>query len=100
MVVSDESARLHCRWWNLPYMERYFKVGDNLFIHGSDPDVGIQRILSSDTLFGQDMPLDGAPHVRSGEPPFHRAALDVQRIQREDIVMWNLVVPKHSPKRM
>lgn len=33
-ILSDGSARLHCRWWNLPFMERYFKTGDTLFVHG------------------------------------------------------------------
>ncbi|HVY71947.1 MAG TPA: ATP-dependent DNA helicase RecG [Verrucomicrobiae bacterium] len=34
LILSDGSTRLHCRWWNLPYMERYFKVGDEVFVHG------------------------------------------------------------------
>src|ERR1700690_3105361 len=24
LVLSDGTGRLHCRWWNLPYMEKYF----------------------------------------------------------------------------
>src|SRR5262245_18195233 len=24
LVLDDGSARLHCRWWNLPYMQNYF----------------------------------------------------------------------------
>src|SRR5258707_13698991 len=27
LVLDDGTARLHCRWWNLPFMERYFAVG-------------------------------------------------------------------------
>ena len=34
LLVDDGSARLHCRWWNAPYMERYFKHGDEVFIFG------------------------------------------------------------------
>lgn len=34
LILSDGTARLHCRWWNLPFMERYFKVGDEVFIFG------------------------------------------------------------------
>jgi ATP-dependent DNA helicase RecG len=33
-VLDDGSARLHCRWWNLPFMEKYFKVGDEVFVFG------------------------------------------------------------------
>ncbi|MDE3067892.1 MAG: ATP-dependent DNA helicase RecG [Verrucomicrobiota bacterium] len=34
LVLDDGSARLHCRWWNLPFMERYFAVGDEVFVFG------------------------------------------------------------------
>src|SRR5829696_8136443 len=28
MILDDGTARLHCRWWNLPFMEKYFHQGD------------------------------------------------------------------------
>ena len=31
-VIDDGTARLHCRWWNVPYMDRYFRVGDDLLV--------------------------------------------------------------------
>ncbi|MBI5773722.1 MAG: ATP-dependent DNA helicase RecG [Verrucomicrobia bacterium] len=34
LILEDGSARLHCRWWNLPWMENYFAVGDEVFVHG------------------------------------------------------------------
>lgn len=34
LIVDDGSARLHCRWWNMPFMERYFTQGDEVFIFG------------------------------------------------------------------
>jgi len=34
LVLSDGTARLHCRWWNLPYMEKYFAVGDEVLVFG------------------------------------------------------------------
>src|SRR5437867_1245301 len=33
-VLDDGSARLHCRWWNLPFMEKYFAVGDEVVVFG------------------------------------------------------------------
>ena len=33
-VLDDGMARLHCRWWNLPFMEKYFAVGDEVFVFG------------------------------------------------------------------
>ncbi len=34
IVLDDGTARLHCRWWNLPFMEKYFAVGDEVFVYG------------------------------------------------------------------
>ena len=34
VILDDGSAHLHCRWWNLPQMERFFDVGDELVVHG------------------------------------------------------------------
>ena len=33
-VLDDGTARLHCRWWNLPFLEKYFAVGDEVFVFG------------------------------------------------------------------
>ncbi len=34
IILDDGSARLHCRWWNLPFMEKYFARGDEVFVYG------------------------------------------------------------------
>ena len=34
LVLDDGTARLHCRWWNLPFMENYFAVGDEVVVYG------------------------------------------------------------------
>ncbi len=34
LILSDGSGRLHCRWWNLPFMENYFAVGNDVFAYG------------------------------------------------------------------
>jgi ATP-dependent DNA helicase RecG len=33
-ILEDGTARLHCRWWNLPYMQNYFSTGERLFVYG------------------------------------------------------------------
>lgn len=33
-ILDDGTARLHCRWWNLPWLEDKFRVGDEVFVHG------------------------------------------------------------------
>jgi ATP-dependent DNA helicase RecG len=34
MILDDGTGRLHCRWWNLPYMEKYFAMGDDVLVFG------------------------------------------------------------------
>ena len=34
IVLDDGTARLHCRWWNLPFMERLFQIGDDVMVYG------------------------------------------------------------------
>src|ERR1044071_8194284 len=33
-ILEDATGRLHCRWWNLPFMEKYFAVGDEVMVFG------------------------------------------------------------------
>src|SRR5688572_33484499 len=33
-ILDDGTARLHCRWWNLPFMEKYFRLGDEVMVFG------------------------------------------------------------------
>jgi ATP-dependent DNA helicase RecG len=34
LILDDGTARLHCRWWNLPFMEKYFQTGDEVVVYG------------------------------------------------------------------
>jgi ATP-dependent DNA helicase RecG len=34
IILEDGTGRLHCRWWNLPYMEKYFAVGNEVLVFG------------------------------------------------------------------
>jgi ATP-dependent DNA helicase RecG len=34
IILDDGSTRLHCRWWNLPFMRNYFAMGDEVFVYG------------------------------------------------------------------
>ena len=33
-VLDDNSAQLHLRWWNMPYIENYFNTGDEVLAYG------------------------------------------------------------------
>ncbi len=46
-IIDDGTARLHCRWWNMPYMNRYYKTGNTVYVHGK---------LSSEKPRGMDHP--------------------------------------------
>ncbi len=39
LILEDGTGRLHCRWWNLPFMENYFRVGQELFVYGKVRDL-------------------------------------------------------------
>ncbi len=39
IILDDGSARLHCRWWNLPFMQNYFAQGDEVFVFGKPIEI-------------------------------------------------------------
>src|SRR5687767_1152247 len=49
LVLDDGTARLHCRWWNLPFMERYFQIGDEVMVFGKPLSVRPRTIDHPDT---------------------------------------------------
>ena len=34
LIIDDGTGRLHCHWWNLPFMEKYFAAGDDVMVFG------------------------------------------------------------------
>jgi ATP-dependent DNA helicase RecG len=48
-VLDDGTARLHCRWWNLPFMEKYFAVGDEVMVFGKPVSVKPRTIDHPET---------------------------------------------------
>src|ERR1041385_2301699 len=48
-VLDDGTARLHCRWWNLPFMEKYFQVGDDVMVFGKPISLKPRTIDHPDT---------------------------------------------------
>jgi ATP-dependent DNA helicase RecG len=35
LILDDGTAYLYCRWWNLPFMEKYFKKDDDVLAYGT-----------------------------------------------------------------
>ena len=34
LILDDGTGRMHCRWWNMPYLEGHFEVGTELLVVG------------------------------------------------------------------
>ncbi len=34
LILDDGTGRLHCRWWNLPFMQQFFHQGDEVLAYG------------------------------------------------------------------
>jgi len=49
LILDDGTARLHCRWWNLPFMEKYFAVGDDVVVFGKPVSLRPRTIDHPDT---------------------------------------------------
>ena len=35
IILEDGTARLHCRWWNLPFIRHQFALGDEVLVYGT-----------------------------------------------------------------
>jgi ATP-dependent DNA helicase RecG len=69
LVIDDGSARLHCRWWNLPFMERYFKQGDEVFVFGKMSSVKPRTMDHPETEV-IDSPEDESIHMNRVVPVY------------------------------
>jgi ATP-dependent DNA helicase RecG len=61
IVLEDGTARLHCRWWNLPFMERVFEVGDEVMVFGKP------RLLKPRTIDHPETEIIDATSDEPGE---------------------------------
>ena len=60
IILDDGSARLHCRWWNLPYMQKYFQQGDEVLVYGKVNSVRPRMIDHPESEIidaGDEMPI-------------------------------------------
>ena len=49
IILDDGTARLRCRWWNLPFMEKYFAIGDEVMVFGKVKSLKPRTIDHPDT---------------------------------------------------
>src|SRR6185503_3979628 len=62
----------------------------------SDLHAGIQRVAAADLGRAQRVSLDRLQHVGGGELALHRALVEVDGEQREDVAVRDLVVPRRA----
>src|SRR5580700_5371835 len=55
LIMDDGSGRLHCRWWNLPFMEKYFKTGEEVVVFGKPASLRPRTIDHPETEVVQRM---------------------------------------------
>ena len=55
LIIDDGSGRLHCRWWNLPFMEKYFKTGEEVVVFGKPASLRPRTLDHPETEIVQRM---------------------------------------------
>lgn len=48
-ILDDGTARLHCRWWNLPFLQNYFAQGDDVLVYGAPNSLKPRTIDHAET---------------------------------------------------
>ena len=91
VVIEDDSARLHCRWWNLPYMDRYFSVGQEVLVYGKISSLKPRAISHPETeTLGDE--ADESPHLNAIVPVYPLTEGIGQRALRR--LVWRVL---HDP---
>jgi len=86
-ILDDGSGRLHCRWWNLPFMEKYFKVGDEVVVFGKPVSLRPRTIDHPETEVVLE--LDVSIHLKRIAPIYPLTEGLPQRWLRS--LLWRLV---------
>lgn len=50
-IVEDSTGRLHCRWWNMPFLKRVYRQGQRLFLHGKMKQIKPRAMDHPETEF-------------------------------------------------
>jgi len=99
-ILDDGSGRLHCRWWNLPFMEKYFKVGDEVVVFGKPVSLRPRTIDHPETEVVAE--LETSIHLNRIAPIYPLTEGLPQRWMRS--LLWRLVeefaaaVPESHPE--
>ena len=62
-VVEDETGRLHCRWWNMPFLKNMFQKGQSIFVYGKLNNLKPRSMDHPETEFMEDGEEDPLLHL-------------------------------------
>jgi len=80
-ILDDGTARLHCRWWNLPFLERVFAMGDEVAVFGKVHSVR-PRMMDHPETEKAELGDDAAVHLGRIVPIYPLTEGLTQRVLR------------------
>ena len=101
LILDDGSGRLHCRWWNLPFMRNYFKTGDEVVVFGKPGSLRPRTMDHPETEVVQS--LERSVHLNRIAPIYPLTEGLPQRWLRS--LIWRLLeqfetaIPEPRPNR-
>ncbi len=101
-ILDDGTARLHCRWWNLPFMEKYFRIGDNVVVFGKPTSLKPRTMDHPETEVVPEEGPESSIHLNRVVPIYSLTEGLPQRWLRS--LLWRIVaqfapeVPEPHPE--
>jgi ATP-dependent DNA helicase RecG len=62
-VVEDDTGRLHCRWWNMPFLKKIYNKGQRVFVYGKLNKLKPHTMDHPETEFVEDDDEDSLLHL-------------------------------------
>ena len=100
-ILEDGSGRLHCRWWNLPFLEKHFRVGDEVVVFGKPNSLRPRTMDHPETEIVPAEGLENSIHLHRIAPIYPLTEGLPQRWLRS--FLWRMVqefapgVPEPNP---
>jgi ATP-dependent DNA helicase RecG len=101
-ILDDGTGRLHCRWWNQPFMEKYFSIGDEVVVFGKPNSLRPRTMDHPETEVVQGDGVENLIHLNRIAPVYPLTEGLPQRWLRS--LMWRIVaefapgVPEPEPE--
>lgn len=90
MVIEDGTARLHCRWWNLPFMQHRFQTGQRVMVFGKPLSIKPRTMDHPETeLVEADAGMEENIHMGRIVPVYPLTEGLTQRTLRS--LVWRMV---------